>query len=147
MQEPALLPLAALAATEDASQLLSRVAEQITKIESLEVRQEISSCTQILAGLRFDKDLIDNFFRKEIMQESVIYQDIIQKGLEQGRQAEVSLIVRQLTRRIGKVDSELSAKIRELSFSQLEDLGEALLDFESVADLVAWFQEQQSRNR
>ncbi len=147
LQEPALLPLAALAATEDASQLLSRVAEQITKIESLEVRQEISSCTQILAGLRFDKDLIDNFFRKEIMQESVIYQDIIQKGLEQGRQAEVSLIVRQLTRRIGKVDSELSAKIRELSFSQLEDLGEALLDFESVADLVAWFQEQQSRNR
>ena len=119
LQEPALLPLAALAATEDASQLLSRVAEQITKIESLEVRQEISSCTQILAGLRFDKDLIDNFFRKEIMQESVIYQDIIQKGLEQGRQAEVSLIVRQLTRRIGKVDSELSAKIRELSFSQL----------------------------
>ena len=91
--------------------------------------------------------MIDNFFRKEIMQESVIYQNIIQKGLEQGRQAEVSLIVRQLTRRIGKVDSELSAKIRELSFSQLEDLGEALLDFESVADLVAWFQEQQSRNR
>ena len=76
LQEPALLPLATLATTENSSALLSQVAEQVSKIEEPAQRDEISACTQILAGLRFEKDVIRNFFREEIMQESVIYQDI-----------------------------------------------------------------------
>ncbi len=50
----------------------------------LRCTQEIAACTQVLAGLRFKKDLLANFFWEEIVQESGIYQDMFQKGYEVG---------------------------------------------------------------
>ncbi len=75
------------------------------------------------------------------MRESVIYQDILRQGLEQGKQQEgIALILRQLTRQIGTVAPELQERIRSLSIAQLEDLAEALLDFSQPADLVTWLE-------
>ncbi|MBN3870117.1 DUF4351 domain-containing protein [Nostoc sp. JL33] len=79
------------------------------------------------------------------MQESVIYQDILQKGLQQGlqqgeergkKQEPLQLILRQLTRRFGAIEPEIEQQIRTLSIAQLEELAEALLDFSSQSDLV-----------
>ncbi|MTJ53272.1 DUF4351 domain-containing protein [Anabaena sp. UHCC 0253] len=39
------------------------------------------------------------------------------------------LIIRQLNRRIGEIDSSLIQKVQELPGEKLEELGEALLDF------------------
>jgi Domain of unknown function (DUF4351) len=49
-----------------------------------------------------------------------------------------SLILRQLTRRIGMLAPNIESQISTLSVSQLESLGEALLDFSSAADLDEW---------
>jgi hypothetical protein len=69
----------------------------------------------------------------------------IQQGLQQGRQQEaVSLILRLLTRRFGAVEPLLQERIERLSLAQLEDLGEALLDFDRAADLTAWLDGQTS---
>jgi hypothetical protein len=66
----------------------------------------------------------------------------LEKGLQQGAaQGEQSLILRQLTRRIGKVAPAMLQQIQGLSIVQLESLGEALLDFTGADDLVAWLQE------
>jgi predicted transposase/invertase (TIGR01784 family) len=152
LQNTALLPLAPLCAAEDSTQLLSRIAEQVSKIETPTQRQEISTCTQFLAGLRFDKDVIRQLFREGIMRESVIYQEILQEGREEGReegkQAEaIALIMRLLPRRIGTVEPELQERIQELSVPQLEDLAEALLDFSCATDLAVWLQSvQQMQN-
>lgn len=106
-------------------------------IESREERQNISACVEVLAGLRFPKNLITQLFREEIMQESVIYQDILQKGEQRGLQkGEVAVILRLLTRRFGVIESEIQQQIRSLSINQLEELTEALLDFSSPSDLV-----------
>lgn len=68
-------------------------------IEETDERQNISACVQVLAGLPFEKSLITQL-REEIMQESVIYQDILQKGEERGKKQEaLQLILRLLTRR------------------------------------------------
>ena len=104
-------------------------------------RQNISACTQVLAGLRFEKDLIRQFFREEIMQESVIYQDILLKGEQRGEQSglqkgEVAVILRLLNRRFGSIQPEIEQQIRALSIAQLNQLTEALLDFKSQNDLV-----------
>ncbi|WP_315788138.1 DUF4351 domain-containing protein [Fischerella sp. JS2] len=64
----------------------------------------------------------------------------IQQGLEQGRQREAALILRLLNRRVGSVSPPLQERIQNLSITELEDLGEALLDFTTVADLEAWFE-------
>jgi Domain of unknown function (DUF4351) len=48
------------------------------------------------------------------------------------------LVLRQLTRRVGDVSVELSVRVKALPLVQLEELGEALLDFSQMGDLVAW---------
>ena len=62
-----------------------------------------------------------------------------QEGKQEGKQeGEKNLILRLLHRRIGEIDALLIERITGLSIEQLESLGEALLDFSSVADLEAW---------
>ncbi|MCC5655181.1 Rpn family recombination-promoting nuclease/putative transposase [Nostoc sp. XA013] len=139
LDNPALLPLAPLTRTDSPAALLSQVAQNIAKIPDRDERQNIAGCTEIFAGLRFEKDLIRQFLREDIMQESVIYQDILQKGSKQG---EERLILRQLNRRFGEIDSSNIERVRVLSVEQLEILGEALLDFSSVDDLILWLDQQ-----
>jgi hypothetical protein len=59
----------------------------------------------------------------------------IQKGIQEG---ELTLIFRQLTRRTGILPEPLRAEIRLLSLEQVEDLGEALLEFTNLTDLQSW---------
>ncbi|MBN3940823.1 MAG: DUF4351 domain-containing protein [Nostoc sp.] len=153
LANPALLPLATLARTDSPADLLTQVATAVDMIEETDERQNISACVQVLAGLRFDKSLITQLFREEIMQESVIYQDILQKGLQQGlqqglqlgqeqgkKQEALQLIIRQLTRRFAAIEPEIEQQIGTLSITQLENLAEALLDFSSQSDLVNYLE-------
>ncbi len=43
-----------------------------------------------------------------------------------------------LNRRFGQINADLLTQIRGLSVEQLEDLGEALLDFQTEEDLKQW---------
>jgi predicted transposase YdaD len=64
--------------------------------------------------------------------QSKFYQEIKREG----RQEEAAgLILRLLKRRLGELSEAQVEHIRQLSVPQLEDLGEALLDFVEVADL------------
>ncbi|MBW4553630.1 MAG: Rpn family recombination-promoting nuclease/putative transposase [Aphanocapsa sp. GSE-SYN-MK-11-07L] len=146
LADPALLPLAALAQADSGAQILERVAAEVAKIEEASLRNEMSNCTQILAGLRYPKSLIQQLFREGIMRESVIYQEILQEGRQEGKQegkqeGELTVIMRQLNRRLGKIAPEIEAELRGLSSPQLESLAEALLDFQQVADLQAWLRQ------
>ena len=50
--------------------------------------------------------------------------------------------MRLLERRIGAFSQDLQVKINKLSVEDLENLGLALLDFTSKADLVVWLNNQ-----
>ena len=140
LNDPALLPLATLAATTDSEALLRETAQRVSQLE-VERKQEVSTYTQILAGLKFEKALIQKIFREGMMRESVIYQDILEEGREEGRsQGELNLIIRLLTRRFGAVDETVRSRIVTLPLALLEDLGEALLDFAEIEDLINWLQ-------
>jgi len=66
----------------------------------------------------------------------------IEQGLAQGKQSEaLSLIMRQLPRKVGTIAPELQQRIQQLSLTQLEDLAEDLLDFSDIADLAAWLEQ------
>jgi len=132
---PGLLPLATLTRTDSPQSLLTQVAERVATIPNREQRQNIAGCVEILAGLRFDKDLVQQFLREDIMKESVIYQDIVQKEA-------LKLISRLLKRRFGDIDASLFEQVRNLSAEELEDLGEELLDFSEVTDLEVWLEQQ-----
>jgi predicted transposase/invertase (TIGR01784 family) len=138
-----LLPFVTLGRTANRAETLREVAEVIEEIGERQQRNNVAAATSILAGLVLRKDLIQYLFREEIMQESVIYQDILAKGEARGKaegkqEGEAILILRQLTRRFGGISLDVAEQIRGLSVERLEQLGEDLLDFSEREDIIAW---------
>lgn len=69
------------------------------------------------------------------LKQTRFYQDVFTEG----RQEEgVTLILRQLQRRCGELAPAVREQITHLGLSQLEALGEALLEFGGLADLEQW---------
>ncbi|MEH1858334.1 MAG: Rpn family recombination-promoting nuclease/putative transposase [Nostoc sp.] len=71
------------------------------------------------------------------------------EGREEGKvegkvEGERTIILRLLNRRVGNIPDTLLSQIQGLSVEQLEALGDALLDFSSLADLEGWLQGQLS---
>ena len=123
-----------------------------------------AECLRLLASLKLDPartTLIGGFvesYLKLTAQEMVQYERVLsefspaereqtmavmtyweEKGLTQGlTQGKEALIERLLRRRLGSVSESTSAGLRRLSPDQLDDLGEALLDFSGQADLDQW---------
>ena len=75
------------------------------------------------------------------LQETRVYRDAKAEGVSEGRQVEGrSLILRQLARRVGTLPTNANVGILALNLEQLENLGEALLDFDRVEDLMSWLE-------
>ncbi len=141
LNNPALLPLAPLTQTNSPQALLSQVAQSVARISDKETRQNIAAYTEILAGLKFEKNLIRQFLSEDIMQESVIYQDIFQKGEQKG---ELRFCLSLLNERFGEIDSSILERVQVFNKEQLEALGRALFRMSSIADLVTWLDEHES---
>ena len=73
--------------------------------------------------------------RKFIMRLAPLYEQDREAAIQQG---EAKVVLRQLKRRFGQLPPHITETIQKLSVEKLEDLGEALLDFESQADLINW---------
>ncbi|MBE9226683.1 DUF4351 domain-containing protein [Phormidium sp. LEGE 05292] len=138
------------------------------KIASSDRPRVKAECLRLMATLRLDRarmklisGFVDTYLRLTAEEERIFRTEIstiepsereevmeivtswelqgLEQGLQQGRQQEaLSLILRLINRRLGGVASDLEVRIRNLSTEKLEDLGEALLDFSEVADLVDW---------
>jgi predicted transposase/invertase (TIGR01784 family) len=140
LSTPGLLPYAALGRNDAPEGMLRQVVERLEKLPDLAEKNNLMAATSILSGLRLERDLISRLIRSEIMQESVIYQDILAEGEQRGEIREAqTLILRQLARRVGNISPELQVRVKALSLDRLEELGEALLDFTGLADLEGWF--------
>lgn len=67
-------------------------------------------------------------------------------GYERGEQeGEQKLVLRQLQRRVGELPQEVIEEVQNLSLEKLEALGEALLDFTSMDDLLNWLRNSLSK--
>jgi predicted transposase/invertase (TIGR01784 family) len=142
-----LLPLAVLTNTPDKAQTLRQVAKRVEAISDPRVQSNVAASAGILAGLLLEKGLINQVLRKDIMQQSVIYQEwkeeLLQEGRQEGRQEGAigeaqAIILRQLSRRVGSLSLKNRSQVEGLSLERLESLGEALLDFSGSSDLDDW---------
>ncbi|QSV72553.1 MAG: DUF2887 domain-containing protein [Aphanizomenon flos-aquae KM1D3_PB] len=91
-----------------------------------------------------EADITQTRFYQEVLEigEKKGLQQGVQQGLQQGvQQGEANLTIRQLKRRCGNLTAIQEEKVRLLSISQLESLGEALLDFQNMSDLENWLQD------
>ncbi len=67
-----------------------------------------------------------------------------QEGQQEGRQAEAATMTqRLLQRRFGPLATEQQARLQALPLAELEALADALLDFQTAADLSAWLGQHQ----
>jgi hypothetical protein len=93
--------------------------------------------------------------RELVMRLAPLYQQDRQKakqeGVEEGEQrgelrgeqrGKQDLVIRQLNRRFGEIDTSRIEQIRSLSTDKLEQLAEALLDFSTVNQLEVWLNQQ-----
>jgi predicted transposase/invertase (TIGR01784 family) len=147
LESQGLYPFAILAQTDEPETILRTVAAKIEEIGSGKVQSDLAATAFILAGLVLDRDLIKQILRRDLMRESVTYQDILEegeiKGKTEGRvegrfEEAKGLVIRLLTRKLGQIGSNLLAKIEALPLEQVESLGEDLLDFTAIADLEQW---------
>ena len=82
---------------------------------------------------------IQSMFLLTDIKQTRVYQEARQEGRQEGRQVEASLMLKRLlSKRFGKLNDRRLEAINNLSLEQLEDLGEALLDFTDIAELDGW---------
>ncbi len=84
--------------------------------------------------------------RNDMLEESVIYQDILRKGRQQGEQKGAEREARKmvtllLEQRVGKLSRPMQQKLEPLVLEQVEALCQALLDFQSKEDLTRWLKQ------
>lgn len=122
------------------------------------------ACLQMLAKLQLDparRELISGFvdsYLKLTMEEEQVFEaqlsrietqqreqvmEIVtswmEKGMEKGkRQEALELVLRQLRKRFSSLDEEAQRRVGMLPIEQIEQLGEALLDFTSLRELTVW---------
>ncbi|MBK1988408.1 DUF4351 domain-containing protein [Sphaerospermopsis aphanizomenoides BCCUSP55] len=89
-----------------------------------------------------ERELWEDFkaFEQEITMTYVTTGERI--GYEKGEQ---NLVLKQLKKRFGEISEDIQRAITELSIDQLESLGESLLDFTAVDDLINWLQQNQEQ--
>ncbi len=159
LAHPGLWPLAVLARAAEPERLLVEIAGKVSTIADESQRNDLTAAAGILAGLRFDRELVHRIFRREIMMQSVIYREILEEGQQIGEQrgiqigeqrgiqigeqrgeqhGRVAVIQRQLTHKCGPMPAEVAAQLPALSLAELDQLGAALLDFKAVDDLTRW---------
>jgi predicted transposase/invertase (TIGR01784 family) len=94
------------------------------------------------------RDEVDAMLGIEL-QQTRVYQEAKAEGKVEGKaeereiglQRERALIIKLLNRKLGDLSPQLQAKVSVLSIERVESLGEALLDFNSLADLESWLRQ------
>src|SRR5919199_2022571 len=107
--------------------------------------ETLSAVPEIQKAFRIARE--DNFTQEELkeLQKQELWIQDQQIAIEIAREqvtktAQLSLILRQLVRRLGTIQPETENSIRQLSVQELENLGEAVLDFNQPSDLTVWLQ-------
>ncbi|BAC88300.1 DUF2887 domain-containing protein [Gloeobacter violaceus] len=117
-----------------ARQLLERTREQLPPGEARRRALEFIE-TIIVYKLRYGPEEIRAMFTLDELEQTPYVQGI---KAEAGHEARLSLVLRQLHRRVGALEPGVVERIGGLADGQIDALAEALLEFRCAADLQSW---------
>jgi Domain of unknown function (DUF4351) len=118
--------------------------DDIVKLDpGLELRNDIIevSIKHCIYLQQFQSELTEEAlsFMVYIQEVEQAYQQWVKERRAEGKiEGEAALVVKLLSRKIGVLSPAMLVQINSLSLEQVEALGEALLDFTGIEDLVAW---------
>jgi predicted transposase/invertase (TIGR01784 family) len=119
-------------ATSEAKRLIQRVEG------SRDIIELVSTIIVYKFG-NLSRDEVDAMLGIELEQTRV-YREAEQQGEMKATQA---LILRLLNRRVGNLSPAVEMRVKALPLVRVEDLGEALLDFGQMSDLMTWLDANQ----
>jgi predicted transposase/invertase (TIGR01784 family) len=100
---------------------------------------ELVSTVMVYKFPELSHEVIEAMFSVSELKQTRVYRDAMDEGRAEEAQ---TLVLRLLSRRFGTISPETGVQIRGLSRNQMEDLGEALLDFSGLEDLEVWLRSQ-----
>ena len=107
--------------------------------ETMSTVPEINKALRIASEENFTQAELTQLHNQELwIQDQQIAIDVAKDQVT--KIAQLSLILRQLVRRLGIISSETENCIRQLGLQELEELGDAVLDFNHSSDLTAWLE-------
>jgi predicted transposase YdaD len=114
------------------------VQEAVRRLRDQSSLSDLEPLLAFFASFVLESSLIQQIMRWDmtVLRESPWYNEILSQGK---KEEAISMLLRQMTRRIGILPDNLIQGIQSLALEQLEDLGEALLDFTTLSDLQTWF--------
>jgi predicted transposase YdaD len=129
--------------------------DAIAKAKELLMRTKpLSKTIETIIVYKFpslSREEIERMLGLSELRQTKVYQEALEEGREEGiaegeqtgavKEAR-SLILRQLSRRVGTLPANVEAQVQALALPQLEALGEALLDFGGLDDLMRWLRAQ-----
>lgn len=118
-------------------QLMQRTRTEILDVTIRQGIIELLESVLVSKFSRLSRQEIEAMFLLSDIKQSRVYQEARQEGRQEG---EVRLLIRQLSRRFGKLTDRHETQIANLAIAQLEKLGDALLDFENIGDLERWLE-------
>jgi hypothetical protein len=121
---PAMAEQSALKFLQTAMRYLSTAAEQLTVEDCRKAVEAAFPKT----GEKFMERWIDEIAAQR-------HEQWLAEGVAKGAAA---ITLRLLTRKLGDLDAEVEERVRQLSFEELERLGEDLLDFRDGLSLTEW---------
>jgi predicted transposase/invertase (TIGR01784 family) len=121
-----------------------------TEVENDREKQGIIELLETVLLSKFSqlsRQEIEAMFLVSDIKQTRVYQEAKQEGREEGREegrqnGEMVLLIRQLSKRFGKLKDIYIENIKGLNIEQLEKLGEALLDFTDINDLETWLKSE-----
>jgi predicted transposase/invertase (TIGR01784 family) len=134
----------------DAADAIAKAKELLTRTEPLSKTDAkfsaIMETIETIIVYKFpllSREEIEKMLGLSELKQTKVYQEALQEGREEGEQTGAarearSLVLRQLSHRVGTLPATVEAQVQALALPQLETLGEALLDFAGLDDLVGW---------
>lgn len=120
LQRPGLLPYAALTKTNDRAAVLREVAQRIEALDDPQEQSNLTAASGVLAALSLEKELIKQILRRDLMQQSPLYQEWQKEAELRGEIRERLAIATNLLQ--AGIPLETIAQATKLSIAQLEEL-------------------------
>jgi predicted transposase/invertase (TIGR01784 family) len=125
-------------AAEQARQLIARVRQESTDAASQQKILELISTVLVYKYPGFSRQEIEAMLGLNELRQTRVYQEAQQEEA-------LSFVLRLLNRRLGSIEPGIQTQLQALSTAELEELGEALLDFTCLEDLTTWLQTHSSQ--
>jgi len=141
-----LAPLFILFSKREDRKVIDDEKQLIRKVKDKHEQADLLALSAMVAYRKFKDILIEELFFKEynMLKQSSFVREWIDEGKKEGkiegfREGRIELLLAQLKRILGRVNSDLEERVNKLNDKELDKLSLDLLGIKQLSDLEEWF--------